>query len=172
MIKILVTGHFSAGKTEFIKSLSENPLLTEVNITSSGEKSVKEKTTVAMDYGKVKIDDKTVHLFGTPGQERFDFMLDVLGRHHHGAVVILDSTDLEGIKKSEKFIEHCRKEGRPFVIACNKQDRKNAKSVRYISDMFNLPEGIFVPLNAKDRKSCLYVLNRILHFITVYSRAA
>ncbi|MDQ7055912.1 MAG: ATP/GTP-binding protein [Persephonella sp.] len=78
MVKILVTGHFSAGKTEFIKNITGDTLLTEVSLSSQEEKSVKEKTTVAMDYGKLEIKGKKVHLFGTPGQERFDFMLDIL----------------------------------------------------------------------------------------------
>jgi uncharacterized protein len=43
------------------------------------ERSVKEATTVAMDFGRITVDeDLVLYLFGTPGQKRFDFMWEIL----------------------------------------------------------------------------------------------
>ena len=57
-VKMVVTGPFSAGKTEFIQSVSEiDVVATERKISSAAERSVKEATTVAMDFGRITVDE-------------------------------------------------------------------------------------------------------------------
>ncbi|WP_456465576.1 GTP-binding protein [Persephonella sp.] len=169
--KILITGHFSAGKTQLINTLSGNILSTEVKISLEEEKK-KETTTVAMDYGKIKTSGFDVHLFGTPGQERFDFMLDILGKEHDGAIVVVDSTDILNVKKSVRFIDFLRKNGKPFIVACNKQDKDNCMNPAEISLLLNLPEDIVFPLIAYDKHSCLYVIDKIISHISSNKKAA
>ena len=79
-VKMVVTGPFSSGKTEFIQTVSEIDVVsTERKISSEAEK-IKESTTVAMDFGRITVDDNLVlYLFGTPGQKRFDFVGGVAG---------------------------------------------------------------------------------------------
>ena len=79
-VKMVVTGPFSAGKTEFIQSVSEiDVVATERKISTADEKAVKDATTVAMDFGRITVDeDLILYLFGTPGQKRFDFMWEIL----------------------------------------------------------------------------------------------
>ena len=169
--KILITGHFSAGKTQLINTLSGDILSTEVKISLEEEKN-KETTTVAMDYGKVKTSGFDVHLFGTPGQERFDFMLDILGKDHDGAIVVVDSTDILNIKKSVRFIDFLRKHGKPFIVACNKQDKDGCMDPVEISSLLNLPDEIVFPLIAYDKHSCLYVIDKIISHISSNRKAA
>jgi signal recognition particle receptor subunit beta len=71
-VKMVVTGPFSAGKTEFIKTISEIDVVsTERKITDESSQRVKEETTVAMDFGRITVDeDLVLYLFGTPGQKR------------------------------------------------------------------------------------------------------
>ncbi|CAB4857037.1 unannotated protein [freshwater metagenome] len=83
--KILVTGPFAAGKTSLIQSISQSPVVTTEVATTGDEAEVKENTTVAMDFGTFVLDgledgEETIHLlmFGTPGQDRFRFMTDIL----------------------------------------------------------------------------------------------
>jgi len=60
-VKMVVTGPFNAGKTEFIRSVSEIDVVsTERKISTAAEKSVKEATTVAMDFGRITIDKDLV----------------------------------------------------------------------------------------------------------------
>jgi len=75
-VKMVVTGPFSAGKTQFIQSVSEIDVVsTERRVSTDEERSVKSATTVAMDFGRITVDeDLVLYLFGTPGQKRFDFM--------------------------------------------------------------------------------------------------
>ena len=52
-VKMVVTGPFNAGKTAFIKSVSEiDVVATERKISAEAEK-VKDTTTVAMDFGRI-----------------------------------------------------------------------------------------------------------------------
>ena len=84
-VKMVITGPFAAGKTAFIGAVSEIDVVrTERKISSSAER-VKETTTVAMDFGRITVDDDLVlYLFGTPGQRRFDFMWGVSYRARFG----------------------------------------------------------------------------------------
>ena len=60
-VKMVVTGPFSAGKTEFIQSVSEIDVVsTERRISNKAEASVKEATTVAMDFGRITVDEDLV----------------------------------------------------------------------------------------------------------------
>ena len=86
-VKMVITGPFSSGKTEFIRSISEIEVVsTERGITpDTAESQQKDNTTVAMDFGRITVDDDLVlYLFGTPGQRRFDFMWEILAEGHAG----------------------------------------------------------------------------------------
>jgi len=79
-VKIVVTGPFSAGKTTLIRTISETTVLSAEQDITDDTRSRKAATTVAMDVGRITLDrDLVLYLFGTPGQERFDFMWEILG---------------------------------------------------------------------------------------------
>src|SRR4026208_305881 len=121
-VKMVVTGPFSAGKTEFIQSVSEIDVVsTERKISSAAERSVKESTTVAMDFGRITVDeDLILYLFGTPGQKRFDFMWEILAEGMLGFVVMVDSTKSETFREAQEIIQIFQGySNTPFVIAAN-----------------------------------------------------
>src|SRR5574338_585250 len=127
-VKMVVTGPFNAGKTEFIQSVSEiNVVSTERKISSEAEK-VKSTTTVAMDFGRITVDqDLVLYLFGTPGQKRFDFMWEILSEGMLGFVVMVDSTRPETFREARSILETFRAYApTPYVVAANKQDREDA----------------------------------------------
>lgn len=128
-VKIVVTGPFNSGKTEFIRSVSEiDVVATERKITSESERTVKETTTVAMDFGRITVDDDLVlYLFGTPGQKRFEFMWEILSEGMLGFIVIVDSTRPETFREARSILETFRAYApTPYVVAANKQDMENA----------------------------------------------
>ncbi len=90
--KIIFTGPVGAGKTTAIAALSDiAPVSTDAKATDRTRER-KEKTTVAMDYGAMRLEDGgTVHLYGTPGQERFDFMWEILTEGGIGLVLLIDN---------------------------------------------------------------------------------
>lgn len=92
MEKIIFTGPMGAGKTTAIGAISEvPPISTEVRCSDEG-KLRKETTTVAMDYGYFTLEDGSrIHLYGSPGQERFDFMWNILTKGGIGLVLLIDN---------------------------------------------------------------------------------
>jgi small GTP-binding protein len=127
-VKIVVTGPFNAGKTEFIRSVSEIDVVsTERKISTEAEK-IKETTTVAMDFGRITVDnDLVLYLFGTPGQKRFDFMWEILSEGMLGFIVIVDSTRPETFREARSILETFRAYApTPYVVAANKQDARDA----------------------------------------------
>jgi uncharacterized protein len=129
-VKMVITGPFSSGKTEFIKSISEIDVVTTERGIMSGtqEADVKQETTVAMDFGRITVDnDLVLYLFGTPGQRRFDFMWEILAEGMLGFVVMVDSSKPETFKEARSILETFRAYApTPYVVAANKQDHEDA----------------------------------------------
>lgn len=91
--KIIFTGPVAAGKTTAIAAISDTPPVSTEAKASDAEQLSKPNTTVAMDYGKVKLNGTDcIHLYGTPGQKRFEFMWDILTSGGLGLVLLLDNT--------------------------------------------------------------------------------
>ena len=127
-VKMVITGPFSAGKTSFIGAVCEIDVVrTERKISSAAER-IKETTTVAMDFGRITVDDDLVlYLFGTPGQRRFDFMWEILSEGMLGFVVLVDSTKPETFREAKRILETFQSyASTPYVVAANKQDHEDA----------------------------------------------
>jgi len=127
-VKMVVTGPFNAGKTEFIRSVSEIDVVSTERRISTQAEQVKDATTVAMDFGRISIDDNLVlYLFGTPGQKRFDFMWEILSEGMLGFVVMVDSTRPETFREARSILETFHNYApTPYVVAANKQDQGDA----------------------------------------------
>ena len=90
--KIIFAGPVGAGKTTAIGTISDKPPVSTNRLATDFTSAVKPETTVAMDYGMMKLDDGAVlHLYGTPGQDRFDFMWDILVTGGVGLVLLIDN---------------------------------------------------------------------------------
>lgn len=88
--KLVFAGPVGAGKTTAIKSLSDIEVVSTEAVASDEVKRLKNTTTVAMDYGLMKLaSGDQVRLYGTPGQKRFDFMWDILTENALGLVLML-----------------------------------------------------------------------------------
>lgn len=104
--KIVFTGPMGAGKTTAIAALSEvAPVRTEVENTDRMSHG-KEFTTVGLDMGRITLGDgQVVRLYGTPGQPRFRFMWDILGRGAAGAIILLDATQAGALVQLDLFVD-------------------------------------------------------------------
>src|SRR5512141_384223 len=167
-VKMVVTGPFNSGKTEFIQSVSEiNVVSTERKISSESER-VKDTTTVAMDFGRITVDqDLVLYLFGTPGQKRFDFMWEILSEGMLGFIVMVDSTRPETFREARSILETFRAYApTPYVVAANKQDKKDAWEVDDMRHALRLDSRVkLLPCTATDRASVKSVLLELLYSI-------
>ena len=168
-VKMVVTGPFSAGKTKFIQSVSEIDVVsTERKISTRNEKAIKEATTVAMDFGRITVDDDLVlYLFGTPGQKRFDFMWEILSEGMLGFIVMVDSTRPETFREARSILETFRAYApTPFVVAANKQDKEDAWDIEDVRHALRLdPKVKMLPCIATTRGSVKNVLLELLYTI-------
>ncbi len=104
--KIIFTGPVGAGKTTAINAISDTPTIKTDAAASDMTKSRKASTTVAMDYGVMNLKGgEKVHLYGTPGQERFDFMWDILTVGGLGLILLLDNTRADPFQDMRFFLE-------------------------------------------------------------------
>ncbi len=167
-LKIIVGGHFNAGKTTFVNTASEVvSLSTEKKISNPLEKKFKEKTTTAMDFGKTSIQGKEINIFGIPGQERFSFMWEMLSRGAGGFIFLVDSTTEELWGDTLKQIEIMIKDKNiPYIVCANKQDLPNAQPVNYVREKLGLPQNVPVlPCVAKDRDTVYQILSILCSLI-------
>ncbi len=104
--KIIFTGPVGAGKTTAIAAISDIPPVSTDVSTTGDEKRIKDTTTVAMDYSYIELDDGTkVHLYGTPGQSRFDFMWSILTKGGLGLVLLINNDHPDPVGQMEFYLD-------------------------------------------------------------------
>ncbi len=111
-LKIIFAGPVGAGKTTAIASISDVPPISTDEAASDMTRKKKGQTTVAFDYGVMNLNgNEKIHLYGTPGQERFDFMWDILVKNALGLVLLIDNTHKDPIRDLVFFLEAFK----PFI---------------------------------------------------------
>ncbi|WP_201598083.1 GTP-binding protein [Psychrobacter fulvigenes] len=125
-LKIVFSGPMGAGKTQAIASLSDIPVVsTEVQNTDL-DAHTKALTTVGMDYGELTFDDATgIGLYGTPGQERFDFIWPILAQGALGVIILIDHSAADPVQDMATYLDKFDKiyQGR-IIVGVSQIDKK------------------------------------------------
>jgi signal recognition particle receptor subunit beta len=176
-VKIVVGGGFGAGKTTAIGTLSEiEPVVTEAAMTTRSADidvaprgSRKTATTVAMDFGRLTVDDSLVlYLFGTPGQDRFGFMWPELCAGSLGGIVMVDSSRVADCFVA---IDYFEKIGLPFVVAVNQFDGRDNLPLDDVRASTNVdPDIPVVGVDARSHESMKSAALRLLDLILARAR--
>lgn len=104
--KLIIAGPVGAGKTEAIRMLSDKGVVTTEEVASDEVSQMKRTTTVAMDYGIMKLDSgEQVRLYGTPGQRRFDFMWDILSENSLGLILLLNAENEDPVEDLAYYLD-------------------------------------------------------------------
>ena len=167
-VKMVVTGAVAAGKTEFIRTISEIDVVATERKATDETGLIKKETTVAMDFGRITIaDDVVLQLFGTPGQKRFDFMWEILSEGMLGLIVLVDSTRPDTFRETSNIIDFFTGYRRtPYIIAANKQDMPEALSPTDIRNTLRLSSEVkVVPCMARNKEMVKRVLLELLNTI-------
>ncbi|WP_157169808.1 GTP-binding protein [Streptomyces typhae] len=167
--KIVVAGGFGVGKTTLVTVVSEiTPLRTEALMTQASADTddlsatpEKTTTTVAMDFGRITLDDDLVlYLFGTPGQQRFWFMWDDLVRGAIGAVVLADTRRLTDCFPALDYFESC---GLPYVVAVNHFEGTERYEAEDVREALTVPDR--VPVMIMDARQRIPVIESLLALV-------
>jgi len=166
--KIVFSGPVGAGKTTAIGAVSDiPPVVTDVR-ASDDVALQKGSTTVAMDYGVLDLDSgERVHLFGTPGQERFDFMWEILGEGMLGYVVLVDAEREDSLHEAAGILGAFRRMARvPYVVALNRSSGIDDGEEARIRERLELRSDIaLLPCDATDKESVKSVLLALLYAV-------
>jgi len=104
-LKIVFSGPVCSGKTTAVATISDILPATTEKHTSDHNRALKDDTTVAMDFGLLKLDNgQEVYLYGTPGQRRFDFMWEIISKGAIGAVILIDNTAAAPLEDLSYFL--------------------------------------------------------------------
>ena len=167
-VKVVVTGPFAAGKTTLIRTISEITVLSTERGVSDETRRRKSETTVAMDFGRITIDrDLILYLFGTPGQERFDFMWEILGEGMIGYLLLIDATREDSVEEAASILEAFRSMARvPFVVALNRASGDDHVLIESVRSRLALPGDVAIlPCDVIDKESVKNVLLALLYAV-------
>ncbi|SIO86183.1 Putative ATP/GTP-binding protein [Nocardiopsis sp. JB363] len=178
--KIVIAGGFGAGKTTLVRSVSEIPpvtteaIMTEASVGHDDTSATPDKTTttVAMDFGRITIDDELVmYMFGTPGQARFWFMWDDLVRGAVGAVVVVDCRRLADSFDAVDYFETNKRI--PYIVALNKFEGRLDYTSEQVREALEVsPEVPIIDFDARHRMSGGDVLKTLLRYALEHNRTS
>ena len=166
-LKLVISGPVGAGKTTFVQSLSEIPVVNTDELAS--EDIGKTMTTVALDFGMLTLDGIPVHLFGTPGQDRFDFMWEILCEGALGLLVLVAGDRPQDFPNARKIMEFITSRvAVPFLVGVTRQDLDKVWEPEDVAEYFDLEPAQVVGVNATSPTSSLLALVRLLESVEAY----
>lgn len=183
-VKIVIAGAVGAGKTTAVAQISETPVLTveaprteiaaEANdtlevpqtpgATVAWDSTVAMDSTVGLDFGSVMIDDgMKLCVFGTPAQDRCDFVWRDLTVGAMGALVIVDSRRLDECDAAVDYVDYLQRTGVPFAVAVNLFDGMPDHHIDAVRWALPLADGTpIITIDVRDRGSVLDALLAVL----------
>jgi len=149
--KILITGPFNAGKTTLIRHISDEQSSGKDVRATDVLAQFKGMTTVGLDFGILHVDDTLdVHLFGTPGQSRFNFMWRILSKGALGTIFLIDSSSQRAIDEGKSMFQYYRERSDdPIIIGATKRDEPGAKPINVLVQELDIGDTTVIPCDPR-----------------------
>ena len=169
--KIVFGGTIGSGKSRAIKALSEIDVLSTEALNTDLESHEKMLTTVGIDYGEITLDDGVkVGLYGTPGQERFEFIWAVICKGAIGTIVMIDHATENPLIDLDHYVQAFQPFGNNIVIAVTHIDLKPERTLSIYRDWLKTRE-LNYPLffvDARQKDDVLLLVETLIANIEVH----
>lgn len=171
ILRIVVTGGVGAGKTSLIRTISEIDVVDTDKPATDEVGQLKQKTTVALDFGRLNIAaNQSLHLYGTPGQLRFDFMWDILIAKAHAYILLVDAHRPEHLRFGRRILNFVNQRMHiPYVIGLTHTDCPDAWEAEDVAIALGLVDEkarpSIIPLNATCKTSVTQALLALIQEI-------
>ena len=155
-----------AGKTTAIAAISDTPPIT-TDVVNNDSSNTKAKTTVGLDFGTVQLDSgERLRIFGTPGQERFDFLWGVLATNALGIIILVDNSRPTPLQDLHKYLEGFQKELKtsPCVIGVGRTETHPSPSIDDYADFLFQHDQLIpiVSVDVRQRSDVLLLIDSLL----------
>ena len=163
-LKFLLMGSVGSGKTTAIKSVSAAPVVsTESRATESDALHRKVTTTTAMDYGQLRLNGQKLHLYGAPGQRRFDFMVPILSVGAVGMLVMIDNGAENPLEELDYYLtthKSCLQK-KPAIIVITHYDDNTTNTHLVDYHCYVRERGFAIPVMTIDARKKEFVLRTL-----------
>lgn len=171
-LKFIFTGTPGAGKTAAITAISDFPPVKTDMFTTDELSDVKEETTVAMDFGELTLDGgEKIGLYGTPGQERFRHMWEILVSGGLGLIILIDNSRPNPLEDLKIYLDNFREfiESTGAVIGITRSDIRNTVSLEDYQRVLE-KEGLILPIfeaDARSKEDILLLLDMLMATVEI-----
>ena len=168
--KIVFGGSMGAGKSSAIQALSDIPVLSTEVLNTDASAHQKMQTTVGIDYGEITLDDGLqIGLYGTPGQDRFDFMWSVISKGAIGAIILIDHSGPNPIKDLEVYHNAFQEYTDNIIFAVTHIDQRADRTTTVYRDWISRQNKLY-PLyfiDGRERKDVLLLVESLISSVEV-----
>lgn len=129
-LRLVVTGTVGAGKSTFVQTVSELGSIETDEIATDEIAALKQTTTVAFDFNQIQLNSQIMlHIYGTPGQVRFDFMWELLIQRAEAYILLVAAHRREGFQPTRQIVGFMQERTEiPMVIGLTHTDCAGALS--------------------------------------------
>lgn len=130
-LKIVFVGNVGSGKTTAVSLISEVPVIgSEAKATEQDALHRKMTTTVSLEYGIAHVDNTKLHIYGTPGQRRFDFMTSIVCKGAAGMIILIDNGHEQPLTEMDYFLQFHGEylKTHPAIIGITHYDDNNTET--------------------------------------------
>lgn len=166
--KVLFMGSMGAGKTTAIQQLSQTKIVSTEVKNNDIERFDKASTTVGLDYGILKIDDTVIHLYGSPGQEKFSFVWETLIKGCSGVLLLINSEQSNAKDELNIYLKFLKNRANniPITVGIGRMNDQhfNIKEYEEVLEKYSMSCPIFL-LDVRNPKDSLFLLESLVYQI-------
>jgi len=167
IMRLVVTGPVGAGKSTFIRSVSEIEVVDTDRRATDETATLKPRTTVAFDFGRLQFGpNMALHLYGTPGQDRFDFMWDILIRQAHAYMLLVAAHRTDEFYYARRILNFMKQRSHvPMIIGLTHADLPDSWDADAIALALGYVKPPYPPMVKVDSRQTASVAQAVITLV-------